>query len=70
MIEKLKDHGKHKFNFGGLTLRACDCDEDGMIENIDVILHNKLQYCININLPDEHMPEVLRFIFDCLTPDD
>ena len=66
---KIKDHGKREFTFGLLTLRACDCDEENNIENIDVIYKGKLLYCININDDNDHA-RVLRDVFDMLTPGD
>ena len=66
----VKDNANRVFNHGRLTLQACDVDENGNIENIDIRIDGVLKFCINIQRPAlDPMSDVeaLATIFDELT---
>lgn len=66
----IKDSVNREFTSGRLILRACDCDENGNIENIDIIVDGKQKYCINIKEFDgdtKDYQDALATVFEALT---
>lgn len=67
---KLKDGSNRIFCGDNFNVHACDVDEEGDIENIDIIVDGKLKYCINIqhtSATADQYREALALLFDCLT---
>lgn len=48
--------------YGLLTVKACDVDANGNIENVDIIYGKTLQYCINIQHPVASTEELSKIL--------
>ena len=45
---RVKDSEYLEMNFGPYKVRACDVDQNGYVENIDIVQDGMLLSCINI----------------------
>ncbi len=62
MQYRITDNADCIGGYGLLTVKACDVDANGNVENVDIIYGKKLQFCINIQNPVASVEEMSKVL--------